>query len=830
MNDGSSDASRSLLLGVTVIVPAHNAEATLPACLAALARMSYPVREIIVFVDGSSDATAAIAEAAGARVIRNTGAPRGPAHGRNVAAREARSQLLLFVDADVVIGEDCLTILVRELCESGAAAAFGSYDDHPAATRLAGLYANLRHHFVHQNSAREASTFWSGIGLIERDVYLEFGGYDEDRFAHPSIEDVELGMRLKNAGHRIRLAPEAQGQHRKDWTLRRVWHTDVVRRALPWSRLLVEGRAEGADLNLSQAERLKALVAAATFVALFVALVDWRVLLAAAALFALYLFLNRAFISVLARKLGPARAFGGALLHLCYHVYSLGAYLWVVAAHTLRTAFARTAPSEDAPPAVGFDARFLVCLVLLTALFAWPLFLHGKPAYFDDTAQYLTGGERIFDRLFAMLGGREPGEVSAAASQGRAFGIRSLTYYALTYALSAPARSMFLLALFQALVGAFYVAAHARLAGLRAPWVLALGAALAAATPVALVAAFTVPDIFAVPILGAIVLLALSFSRFTPAMRIALVLVAALGVSTHVSYPPIALVMTGLVLMWLWWTHRGSLVRALPAALLAGLPLVAGVSVSLAGGLVGLGEVSVAPKRLPLVLARSMSDGPGRWYLRESCERERYAICELWPEGDFPGKLGPILFEDGGIMRSASSEQLDRIRAEEGEIVLAATRAYPLFQVKKSLTSIGKQFVTFRPSEIRFDRRFYRDAEGDLRTTRPAGPQSAVVSAVGTVSYVTVALSALLLVLALPMMTRERRAIVLLLFLGIAANMAICATFSAVAARYAMRVVWLVPLLAALYVPAPAAAAWRRWRGAAHAERDAASAAGHART
>ena len=339
MHAGPCVPSQAAAPSVTVIVPAYNAQATLPACLAALGRMTYPASQIIVFSDGSTDRTPEIAAESGAQVIRNTGPSRGPGHGRNVAARKARSDLLLFVDADVVIHADCLEKLVAEMQAQGAFAAFGSYDNRPGSTRVAGLYANLRHHFVHQHSAREASTFWSGVGLIERRTFLELGGYDESLFAHPSIEDVELGMRLKHAGLRIRLVPEAQAQHRKDWTLWRVWHTDVVRRALPWSRLLVEGKSEGADLNLSSAERIKALASAATFASLLAAPVEPLALLAALAFFALYLFLNRAFIGVLARNLTTGQWLGATLLHLCYHAYSLAAFAWVAAGHGIRTAF-----------------------------------------------------------------------------------------------------------------------------------------------------------------------------------------------------------------------------------------------------------------------------------------------------------------------------------------------------------------------------------------------------------------------------------------------------------------------------------------------------------
>ena len=332
---------------VTVIVPAYNAEATLPACLEAIGRMTHPAAEIIVFSDGATDSTPRIAEASGATVIHNVGPSRGPGHGRNVASRRATSQLLLFVDADVVISPTCLATLIADMQENGATAAFASYDNQPRSTRVAGLYANLRHHFVHQNSTREATTFWSGVGLIDRQVFLDVGGYDEVMFAQPSIEDVELGMRLKAHGHRIRLVPEALAKHCKDWTLWRVWHTDVVRRALPWSRLLLAGKSDGADLNLSSAERIKALLAVAVFGSTIVALIEPGALFATGLLFGAYAYLNRHFIQVLARNLTTSQWIRATLLHLCYHAYSLGAYAWAMAGHNLQSAFGPPRVQQD---------------------------------------------------------------------------------------------------------------------------------------------------------------------------------------------------------------------------------------------------------------------------------------------------------------------------------------------------------------------------------------------------------------------------------------------------------------------------------------------------
>ncbi len=320
---------------ISIIVPAFNAQATIAACLEAIYAAKHKRDEVIVFDDGATDNTNAIAQAAGARILRNESAPLGPAHGRNVAAAVATSEFLLFVDADVVIATDTIDLLIKEIARTGAIAAFGSYDDRPRSNRLTSLYANLRHHYVHQHGPSEATTFWSGIGMIDRQVFLASGGYDTALFAHPSIEDVELGVRLKSSGYRIRLVHGAFGTHCKDWSLWRVWHTDIVRRAYPWSALIADGRTAGIDLNVAAGERITAGLAAATICFLCAGLFFWPALIAAAIPALGYGFRNRSFFGFLARRLPLSGLIVAIAMHWCYHIYASVTFVLVLLATKL---------------------------------------------------------------------------------------------------------------------------------------------------------------------------------------------------------------------------------------------------------------------------------------------------------------------------------------------------------------------------------------------------------------------------------------------------------------------------------------------------------------
>ena len=255
----------------SIIIPAFNCARELEASLPALIAAAAPDDEILVVDDASTDATAEVSSALGARVLclaRNA----GPAEARNLGAAHGRGELLLFVDADVIVHADVLDRMRRILQEEPEiSAVFGSYDAVPQAQGIVSRYRNLLHHFVHHQGNREATTFWAGLGAVRRAAFLEVGGFDAARFPRPSIEDIELGHRLRKAGHRIRLDPDIQGTHLKAWTFWSMLQTDIARRALPWARLTFESGKTVQDLNLRVDQRLSALLLALALIAAAIA-------------------------------------------------------------------------------------------------------------------------------------------------------------------------------------------------------------------------------------------------------------------------------------------------------------------------------------------------------------------------------------------------------------------------------------------------------------------------------------------------------------------------------------------------------------------------------
>jgi GT2 family glycosyltransferase len=286
------------MTSLSVVVPATDRPPTLPRCVAALHRT-----------------------ADGAEIITVDGPPElGVCEARNAGARRARGDVVVFVDADVEVHPDALArIRAAFAADPALTAVFGAYDDAPPGGTVA-AFRNLLHHHVHTVAAGPATTFWSGLGAVRRDAFLAVGGFDGERFPHPSVEDVELGGRLVAAGARIVLDPAIRGTHLKAWTLRGMVHTDFARRGVPWVALLLRSGRGSTALNLGWRHRISAAACAVGVPALparrpRLAVLALLVLLAA----------NRDFYLLLARRRGLRGAALGVGLHAVHHLIAVAA-------------------------------------------------------------------------------------------------------------------------------------------------------------------------------------------------------------------------------------------------------------------------------------------------------------------------------------------------------------------------------------------------------------------------------------------------------------------------------------------------------------------------
>jgi GT2 family glycosyltransferase len=218
---------------VHVVLVSWNSARDLPRALASVPR-GVPVT---VVDNASKDGSAAIAEAAGARVVRlesNVGF--GLASNLGALSADAETVLFLNPDAELVDGEACLAGLLRALdADPDLAAAaprlVGDGQERFQLRRLPTLGAIAREAFLvnrlrPRNAGFRAERYLdvprdepfdveqpaAAALLVKRSVFVELGGFDPV-FRPAWYEDVDLCARLLEAGWRIRFVPEARVEH-----------------------------------------------------------------------------------------------------------------------------------------------------------------------------------------------------------------------------------------------------------------------------------------------------------------------------------------------------------------------------------------------------------------------------------------------------------------------------------------------------------------------------------------------------------------------------------------------------------------------------------------
>jgi glycosyltransferase involved in cell wall biosynthesis len=212
---------------ISFVIPAHNEEAWIGRCVAAVRRSGDAVGvsyEVIVVDDASTDATGRIAAEGGARVIRVE--HRHIAATRNAGARAARGDYLFFVDADTLanpgIVRAALTAMRGGAVGGGAAVRFDGWV--PLWARL--LYP------PYSVVARLIKLVGGAFLFCTREAFEAAGGFPEQFYAS---EEVHLSAELKKRGRFVVPGPTVVTSARK---LRTIPLSEYLR----WlRRLLTQG-------------------------------------------------------------------------------------------------------------------------------------------------------------------------------------------------------------------------------------------------------------------------------------------------------------------------------------------------------------------------------------------------------------------------------------------------------------------------------------------------------------------------------------------------------------------------------------------------------------
>jgi len=441
-------------------------------------------------------------------------------------------------------------------------------------------------------------------------------------------------------------------------------------------------------------------------------------------------------------------------------------------------------------------ARRQGAVVLLGALFlTWPAIYNGFPLLYPDSMTYLGDGPTVARAVFLHR-------------FSQYYGVRSFFYSLgiLPFHWNVTAWPVVGL---QCLLAAWVLWLLARSISARhlAARYLILMLLLSLFTSVSWYCSFVMPDILGPLVYLGLYLLVFARETLTRAERWALSLLAWWGITAHASHFLLAgglCLLLAMLAAFQWRTFKSRL-RSLGEAA-AIVALAAAAQMALHGYLYG--KPSLNGERPPYLMARIIADGPGRWYLEKHCEKGQWAVCDRFRVlSDNPDDL---LWGPESAQEADFEAERDREVREEMPFVLATVRAYPREQLLKSAANFKDQLMAFGP--YGFDPSPWILAEFNqvLPGARPAFMRSRQehetlpLDQMADIQWWTVITSLAAIAVLIPFLWRRHSprlaGISIAVFSTVAANAFVTGVLSVVDDRYQCRVIWLVPLLAGLFV------------------------------
>jgi 4,4'-diaponeurosporenoate glycosyltransferase len=197
-------------LGVSIIIPARNEEATLPRLLLSIATQQCRPEQVLVIDDDSTDATAAVARAAGATVISPGPLPdgwRGKTWACQQGATAATAENLLFLDADTWFEPGGLARILHTYSQRPGVLSVIPYHSVPTIAEQLSAFFNLIMTagigaFTIFN--REPDGLFGQMLLIDRKTYLTVGGHE--RVKGHVLENLHMAKHLRAEGIALRCA------------------------------------------------------------------------------------------------------------------------------------------------------------------------------------------------------------------------------------------------------------------------------------------------------------------------------------------------------------------------------------------------------------------------------------------------------------------------------------------------------------------------------------------------------------------------------------------------------------------------------------------------
>lgn len=216
-------------MNISIIIPMYNSENTIKECLCSIVKSKYKEYEIIVVDDNSNDRSAEIVKKHNViylKMEKNIGALAC----RNLGAKIAKGEILLFIDSDIKIKEDTLQRIKENFnVKLDISAINGTLDPTVNVGYLCTQYKSIYVNYVHnkiKTIANNAKFIYSAITAIRTKDFVKSGGFDETK---RECEDDDFGYKFSQEGYKIVLDTSLTVYHLKKYQLTKMLISDFKR-------------------------------------------------------------------------------------------------------------------------------------------------------------------------------------------------------------------------------------------------------------------------------------------------------------------------------------------------------------------------------------------------------------------------------------------------------------------------------------------------------------------------------------------------------------------------------------------------------------------------
>ena len=183
---------------ISVVIPMYNAQKTIEQSLNSIYNQDFKNFEVIIVDDGSTDNSIEIVKKFPAKLIHQKNA--GPSKARNTGIKNSESDLILLIDADVVMSPGTLAKVFKAFQDKNVNILSGLQDEKNHYNNTLSDYENLYIHYIWKLQKSTTPSFFTTFVAIRKSILTKFSGFDERiRMA----EDMELGLRLLRANYKI---------------------------------------------------------------------------------------------------------------------------------------------------------------------------------------------------------------------------------------------------------------------------------------------------------------------------------------------------------------------------------------------------------------------------------------------------------------------------------------------------------------------------------------------------------------------------------------------------------------------------------------------------